>query len=299
MALWTGLVPRSTAGSPSLHGRSVLPAPRWLQSGIETPMAKKPTPDAAEVQRLFDWDDPATYQWVVRDPEKSIRAFALRSIRGSLTKPIVMYLILWLISFASQAVAFWLGVAHILIALPSLVLWNWLAGIGKPGVRVMATYFRASISIAAVGTIAYVLSSPASFLRGGFEGDVDSLSQWLLFFADNLFSVFLLDIPEVFHLKLSGIEPGAWYAGAATVLFRLSMVLGVVDYVWMVYRSEFQEQRHHCTVSDFWNVCVTLPDPKEVVFRREGKVETASHSELIVPQDFIDAFREEANRPEE
>jgi len=262
-------------------------------------MTKKPTPDAAQIKSLFDWNDPATYQWVVRDPDKSVKAFVFRATRGSLTKPIVMYLILWLISLLSPSTALWIGVAHILIALPSLLFWNWLSGIGKPGGRALAEYFRASISIAAVGTIAYVLSSPVSFLRGGFDGNVDSLVQWLLFFADNLFSVFLLDIPEVFHLKLSGIEPCAWYAGAATVLFRLSMVLGVVSYVWIAYRSEFREQQHHCTVSDFWGICVTLPDPKGVVFRREGKVETASHSELIVPQGFIDAFHDEANRPKE
>lgn len=58
----------------------------------------------------------------------------------------------------------------------------------------------------------------------GFS-EVHSLWQWVAFGLDNLLEIVLADIPEIYGLELSRIEPASFVARTLVLAFRLSLDL--------------------------------------------------------------------------
>jgi hypothetical protein len=171
---------------------------------------------------MFDWKDPTVYQWeVCTTDEKKADSEFLPALGTAPLMPVVLCLILWLIALWSVSVAFWLAVGlggvFVFDMIQNLrVLWK-----GATADKLRARSKLTSDAPALLGCLLYLLSSPMSSLSRGFEGAATaSVGQWLLFYLDNLFSVILLDVFDVYGAHISGIRVHSWDSRALTLLVR-------------------------------------------------------------------------------
>ena len=111
-----------------------------------------------------------------------------------------------------------------------------------------------------------------SSLSRGFEGaETASVGQWLLFYLDNLSSVILLDVFDVYGAHMSGIRVHSWDSRALTLLVRFLIIFGVVAMIVMKLQAIQHKRTLYGTVQEcYWN-CVDVPATKAFRLARIGQ----------------------------
>jgi len=292
-------------------------AQRWalLESTLQ------PYKNMESLRKTYHWTDPNEYQWVLYDSTRHILSRVGPVIGLALIIPAISYvltvvLILLLAMIYSVLVSvigvarfggedrmaanfkLWSGIAItiVLIAATAYFFWLifWLMWKGSSKKRVQAQSNLHELLTTSIGIMACVMSN---LTTSGFSGSVDSFIQWLRFFGDNAFRAVLLDIPEVFDVRLSDIEPHAWFARLGTVFFRFLIAAGLVDMLWVVYRRMFGREVVSGTVKDLFWKCQNLLDRDILLLKREGKIDFSKSSEpAIRVVDFVEALDEDDYR---
>ncbi len=133
-------------------------------------------------------------------------------------------------------------------------------------------------AIVCVGMLAFLIESSAGFLRSGLTVPEDT-HRWtfMLFYADNILRVMLLDIPEVYELSLSAIVPTSWPARTAVLLFRVAVGLGLIELGLRVVAMAMPKHRFQGTVREACHYGDSLPHD-EFTVHRVGEV-------TVIPRD--------------
>lgn len=271
-------------------------SPKHLKLVVETEEELRDFASSKEISKQFDWDDPTVYEWTLRMGKYGryllFKSHNLLFIIIPLAVPILTYLLLWLISLLSKGVAFWLGFAALLFWICLCIQPMWKTWRGTTFQRTQARHFLLIAYTAFLGTFAYVISSPASFLRSGFSSDIyPGFWEWLLFFVDNFLGVISFGTLEIFGLGFSDITPNIWYTQLVTVLFRLSILGGVITVYLQIYRLYFRVQRFQGTIKECW----VRIEPLTTIgarLRREGKLDYSQPSKTMEAVSFVVAFIE-------
>ena len=100
--------------------------------------------------------------------------------------------------------------------------------------------------------LCFIITSPESFLRNGFDGPVDSGGMyWFLFLVDNIGGVIFLDFFDVFDISFSGITPRSWYAELATLFLRLQIGLVAIELIYAAYKGGSSTHKFYGTIKMF------------------------------------------------
>jgi hypothetical protein len=99
-------------------------------------------------------------------------------------------------------------------------------------------------AITSLGGVFYLLSAPESLFAQGFLGvENTELSDWLVFFFDNLIAVMFFGTPElVFGYRFSAISWHSQSSRAVVVLIRVLMVIGVIEMLMSLLRGRQKNQ---------------------------------------------------------
>lgn len=235
--------------------------------------AKLPPADA-DVVHKFDWDDPTTYQWEVSttDAQKADKEF-LSALAMGPALPVLLCLILWLIALLSDSVAFWLAIGLGAICVIDVIQNLRVLFTGASANKLKAHSKLTADASLLLGCLLYLLSSPMSNLAHGFDGAATaSVGQWLLYYLDNLASVILLDIFDVYGIHLSAIRVQSWDSRALTLLVRLLIIFGVLSMIVAKLRAIQHKRTLYGTVQEcYWN-CVDVPAVKVFRLARIGQL---------------------------
>ena len=154
-------------------------------------------------------------------------------------------------------------------------------------------------SLIAIGLVAFMISSPISFLHTGFSGNVDSgFRPWLLFVAENGLSVIAIQATDVLGLHISDIKAELWFARLSQVVLKLLLATGILS-VFLTYNRNYRrEHRFYGTVQDaYWqsiarsHIALNLG----VELWREGKIEPELEPDLLHAKSFLKASKDEAS----
>jgi len=167
-------------------------------------------------QNIFHWNDPETYEWVIRGSTSkhpilhatgpvigivfvSALSYGLASFLHailSLGFRAVLYLIGYLrpIAVGRPTRIFEFSCTLLLTLGPFLLLIYllWLTWRGNHRQKLQAESFLDGFLTMSLGMIAWAMKNLAS---SGFSGNVGSLREWLLFWAEHLVRAITLDIP--------------------------------------------------------------------------------------------------------
>lgn len=258
-------------------------------------MSDDVTPD--EIRAQFQWDDPTEYRWALENPSQDAAEFVGFLIGALLVFPALIWGAMYLVSWASTVVAFWIAVgllAIVLVAWIVLFAGTWLG----PRDALSRDDAEHWLPVFALGLIVYIVTGPGSLVSAGFDGPVDQILPWVTYFADQVISVVLLDIPEVYDLRISAITYESGWARLVTVLFRLLVTAGLVEFVLNFYRTRYMEHRTFATVQDFYKVCSSLPDEEGMLYTMSGRV-TGVEPVRGGVEAFLKAFEVEAEADED
>lgn len=252
-----------------------------------------------EIEKSFQWDDGTVYQWGVWSTKKEMSTLIGFFVGAALLVPAILCLIFWLISFASDAVAYWIAYAFtvlFLIGLVSEIVKSWT---GKKKEQIKARGEMLYFAIASIGGLFYMLNSSESHFSDGFINGVNaSVGQWILFFLDNTLSVILLDIPELFDIHTSDIRHQDTASRIVTVILRLLITIGLIRLIIELYISKYSNTVVHYTVSELYWHCKSLPDSDDMVLQKSGQVMPITNMGSFVVNDFLNHFKEIAEAEE-
>jgi hypothetical protein len=249
-----------------------------------------------DVRKALDWDDPATYQWLFRNPKKEIAGFIGRLLGVLVLFPMLIYGIFCLISLLSPPAAVWLSFLATIFLFFCYGYAVWVRWAGKREDQLEASWNGPCCALAALGTLAYWVSCPTCFACGSFHGSEQAgVWEWFLFFFDNAVSTILFDIPGTMGLRCSTIAPNGLVSQGVTVLAKLLIVAGVVELAVICYRTAFQEERFYGTVRECYHKCQALPNGEEIEVVREGKVEMHDPPGKFPAEKITEALKERAS----
>lgn len=258
-------------------------------------MSDTPTPD--EIRTQFSWTDPTVYEWTVANPSQDVAEFVGFLLGAAVVFPALLYGALYLMSFVWADGAFWFAAGLFAIVLIAWVV-LFVRGWSSPREALARDDSEHWLPIFGLGLLIYVMTGPGTWLADSFTGPTDQITEWLAYFADNVISVLLLDIPEVYELRISNISYDDRWSRLATVLFRLLVTAGLVEFALNFYRTRYLEQNTYATVADFYRVCDSLPDEEGMVYTMRGRVTALDPVEGGVEQ-FLEAFKPEAEADED
>lgn len=258
-------------------------------------MSDAPTPDA--VRARFSWSDPTVYEWTLKNPKQDVAEFLGFLAGATLVFPALLYGALWLMSLAWVTGTFWFAAGLFVIV---FVWWVvlFLGSIVGPRADIARDDAQHWLPIFGIGLLVYLMTGPGSLLADSFQGPTDDAWQWAAFFFDNTLSVLLLDIPEIYELDTSEISYDGGLARLASVLFRLLVTAGLVEFGMNFYRTRYLEQNTYATVADFYRICKALPDEEDMVYTMTGQVNALSAVHGGV-EAFLEAFEADAEAQEE
>lgn len=250
---------------------------------------------AAGVAKRYDWRDSAVHQWAFRVSKFDTAGFIGGLFGGAVLFPILIFGALWLIGLASQAVAYWLGMAACGLFVLVLIYHLIVGFTGRSHEKIEARAIVYWTAVATLGSLLFVLYSPVSDFKTQFaHGDNAGLKQWLLFFLDNTCSVILLDIPEVYDWQISNIVATGFWGRFVTVAIRVLISLGLIELALAMYRTYFvKPEPFYSNVKDCYYRCDALPDADGVVLQRQGVVRPVEDEEVAV-NVFVEAFKSHA-----
>jgi hypothetical protein len=190
-----------------------------------------------------------------------------------------------------EVVKFWGGIVLTVVLLLATVYLFWLMFFGPSKKKMQAQSNLNELLTTSIGINAFVISNLTS---SGFGGSIHSFGQWLRFFAQEALGAIMLDIPDVFNVRFSDIEPHTGFARLGTVFFKFLITAGLVNLLWLVYRRRFYQEVLSGTVKEcFWK-CQNLLDRDTLELKREGKVDLFKHPERSVAVvDLIEALGEQ------
>jgi hypothetical protein len=199
-------------------------------------------------------------------------------------------------SNAIESLKLWWGGFLTSVLLLGAVYLFWLMFLGPKEKNLQAQANLDELLTTSIGVIMFVMSRLA---RSSFMENASSfgvwLRQWLGFWIDSALRAVLLDIPEIFDVRLSSIEPHSWFARLLTVFFKFLITAGLVSFLWSVYRRRFWTEIFSGTVKDCYLKCQELLDRDTLQLEQQGKVEVfAPRRSSVAMVDFIEAFDEEA-----
>lgn len=261
------------------------------------------------LKEKFVYSDPATYQWVISGTRegKSIPLFLLSIIAVAHVVPacayfftVYGYFLLLVVSqfvFRSNpekvipAVLGWGSIVIMSIIILAAIYFALLAWRGKRKGAFQAQSHLHELLVSSLGVLTFIITGP---FKDGFQGGTESFWQFYLFYIDNVLRVTLLDIPEVFDLRLSSIRPTSWYAQLATATLRVLIAAGLVSFLWEVYEKSFHKSVFYGSVQQFFWKCENMLDIHTLQVRREGKVDVMPAPEPFVKmKDFVDELADE------
>lgn len=269
------------------------------------------------LKSMFYWNDLATYRWVIAVSKGGMLsrigpvigpALIIPAISYVLTVVLILFLAIIYSIFVSvigvarfggedkMAAHFklWSGMAITIVLIAATVYFFLMMCKGSLKKKAQARSHLDELLTTSIGIMACVMSN---LTASGFSGSVNSFIQWLRFFGDNALRAVLLDIPEIFDIRLSDIEPHAWFAKLGTVFFRFLIFTGLVEFVWLIYKRMFRREIVYGTVKELFWKCQNMLDRDSLLLKREGKVDFFKSSEPTMRMlDFVEALDEDDYR---
>ena len=251
---------------------------------------------ANEIRRQYSWKDQTVYRWNFWNKDPGLVAILAWLFTAAIF-PLLICGALWLIALVvPNNIAFGVGVVAAVIGLLNvlfLIYQAWLSDDGRSSKSGLS-----SLAIGTLGSFIFLVTVPASPLGAAFvNGATASFWDWLLFFLDNLASVVLLDIPEVFDLRLSVVTYESQLSRAMTLTTRIVMTIGLVEFVRDVWRSR-QSQQLVGTVRECYFYCADFQNPEDIKVRCEAKLTPLVSYQRLDVMDFIAAFEKEGDAEE-
>ena len=152
----------------------------------------------------------------------------------------------------------------------------------------LGVIFWASVSI---GALFYAISSPVQIMREGFGGEVDSFTQWILFYVDSAIRVISLDIPGSVGWNLSAITTVSGYSKIATVFLQLTITASIVNLAINLWMSLFREGIYFDTADGlFWKQRFSLAKSSRTSVERVAKEAQYEPPDKVRLSDFVSAF---------
>lgn len=248
-------------------------------------------PTAEDVRRRFSWTDPTVYEWTLGNSKRDVSEFVGFLIGAMLVFPGIVYGVLWGLSWMWATGAFWLAAAAFAITLVAWVVLFVGSWVG-PRESLARDDSELWLPVFGIGLLVFLMMGRESPVLASFSGPTDELLPWAAYFFDNVVSVLLLDIPEIYDLATSEIAHDGWLSKLATVLFRLLVTAGLLEFALTYYRTRYLEQRTYATVAEFYAVCKALPDEEDMVYTMKGRVTPLDPVEGGV-EAFLEAFEAE------
>ncbi len=186
--------------------------------------------------------------------------------------PGILYGLLWFAGRVSVTLAFWLAVVGFVWCSGFSLAWVWLQLRGKLYHQLFGDYFITMNSVASTVMLVWLLLTPESPVRDWFQNSNDESTQWLLFLADNVIRVVLLDVPEIFEIRMSTISAANWLSRLIVFLFRIFFALGILELGLALFRRRHQSN-FYGTHQECWNRCRSLLGVGSVQVERLGVVQ--------------------------
>lgn len=250
--------------------------------------------ESVAIRQAFDTGDPTVYQWSTDASQRSLSYIFGYLFGGIVIFPFMAFGFFWLISFLSESFAFWFAVVMAFLMTMAMInaLINSWTGKGKKKFQAKAEVYIPAIMV--IGIIFYLIDAPNSDLPKGFSlgeatAEAVTWTGWIVYFLDNLLSVVLLDIPEVFGIHVSDVRPETFLAKTLTVTIRLLMTLGIIELFFAIYRNYFSRQEFYCTTSECLDRCKDMPGVEGTFLVREGHVEADRVAQVSIDR-FLRAY---------
>lgn len=99
-------------------------------------------------------------------------------------------------------------------------------------------------------------------------------------------------------MRFSTIRHGQdWLSQSLTVLVRLLITVGLVELILEYYRTRFFKQHFYSTVQECYYHLSAFPDPSQLQLRCEGRVTALPEAREFPVTQFVDAFKQLAEKP--
>lgn len=255
-------------------------------------------PQPTGVWANIPWDGPTVYRWSLWNAQPRTADLILFMLSLGTLVPLAIYGLFWLLSFLSAPVSFWLCVVVCGIFLLVPFVCTILLFVGQPREKKEARAIIYYSTIVLLSGLLYLLAAPDSPLAASFtNGPGAGLGQWLLFFGDNIASVVLLDIPEVFELRVSDIKYNDWLSRVVTVAIRILITFGLIELLWELVRIHYRKHHIYGTVQEAYWHCIGHPDPVTLTISRDGTLSPLEPVSCGV-LDFLKAYKQLARETE-
>lgn len=245
----------------------------------------------SEIANYFDYYDSNLYTWEIIPKKKSLFTSIIVVIAQSVMVPAIFFGLFYLIGMFLPVVAFW---GALIFGIILFITWFLLIfGKGKLGTENIANFGGVSIGIALVGILGFLIYSPESFFKGGFTGDVDSNTQWLVYVGELFLKVITLDFIEIFEIKISSIQPDSNTASFLIFVFNTVLSLGIVDGAIRTFGIGRNVEVFLGTIRDLYERLSSMVGEHGLEFRKIGVVQDVTDTKQFVAMDFLDTFGKE------
>jgi len=245
------------------------------------------------------WDDKTIYKWTIKRKRVNMAEQLFEVIFlviGGFVFAAMLYLALYLIGLASHPVAFWIAFAVTLIVFLGLTRFIWYSLQGREEQKITSQFFAKYFSLLCAGSLAYMISSPASFLHAGFIGNTDAGAlPWASFLGGVTLSVISFGITAIPNLRLSDIEAYTWAARLSVFLLSLFVSMGLLQLVIYQYRNSYRSESFYGTVRECYAKCDhswSIHAEDEVL--REAEVRLLPTQETIHMDSFLSQYKTKA-----
>lgn len=288
---------RGFAGAAFRGGRAMSSLTSFADNRAVRSRRKQSLKQADNIRRQYRWSDQTVYRWYFWEKEPDLASTLGTMLGGAALLPLAVCGFLWLFTFIlPYNIAFWIGVGVIGLLGLTLFFMMYQAWFSKDRRNARSGLY--SVAICTLGAFIFLVSVPESPLGVLFSnGSTAGFWEWLLFFLDNLTSVVFLDVPEVYELRLSMVTYDHWLSRATTVVIRVLITIGVLEFIRDIIKSRTRQELFG-TVRDCYWYCTDLPATETVKLRCEATLVPRTDSQRLDVDDFIKAFKEEGDEEE-
>ena len=249
-----------------------------------------------QISDVFDWDDEKSYKWIIKAPG-NVKLTVVFTLLMLLFIPTIIYSIFHIIGLLVPKVSFYIAFVLFLMWLGYVLLSLFSIFTGNERMKNKSRAYLKSQTFVFIALVAYVVSSPASFLSHGFatESNIATIGvfEWIKYFLDNLFSVIFIGIFDIFDIKLSEITAITNGARAMMFLFNIVFTIGILDAIIAAYQTR-KDEEFIGTVQDFYHKCDNLPSRSRFDIKFDGVYSKFEKSIFFNAADFKTLFLKNA-----
>ena len=257
-----------------------------------------------EINNHIFYEDPTTYCWRYNIPKSSILDYLrigydviLSSFLIFFIQPALILTILYLISLFSDFLALLIAIILFILSFSfciTIIVIQFLARFNnKPEFSewIKRTY-KTGFSFLTSTFLLFIMSSPLLFLDQ-FTGSIDNILSWYLYYLNSIINIITFEVSSLFGIELTDIHPTKFIGKLSVMIFRVLLVVGIIEQVYSLAREKLTTQEFIGTVKYFHGICKQLSNADLVEVQMIGTVNTSDHPLLMKASDFYSQVRKQ------